>query len=126
MRTLILAVACLWLVGCDPAYPPVIVNQYGDQIEIAVSFNGGDIWEREIKLEPNTVFVQRHKGFAIDEIIVKESSGKPRHYRATDFTTIRSNRKTEYEVWILSEEGLRLGDQEYLRDLRARERTKPR
>lgn len=125
MRNCVLLVLCLCLVGCDPAYPPVIVNQYSAPIELSVSFNSGDIWERGIRLAPGTAFVQRRKGLIIEEITVKESSGKMRNYGAADFEAARSKRRVDFEVWFLTEPGLKLGDKQDLRHLRARKHREP-
>jgi hypothetical protein len=122
MKYYALIILCSCLVGCDSAYPPVIVNAYAQPIEISVSFTGGIPPETGIRLASMTEFVQRRKGLKIEEITVKEQSGKLHFYRSADFEGARSERKPNFEVWILSANGLKLGDKEDLRKLMAERR----
>jgi hypothetical protein len=96
------------------------VNGYAEPIEISVSFtNDSNVPPQTgIRLPPMTEFVQRRKGLKIEEIRVKESSGTLRTYRSADLEDARSKRKVDFEVWTLSEKGLKLGDREDLRKLR--------
>lgn len=118
MRTYVFLALCLCLVGCDLGYPPVVINGYNESIEISLSFNGGKFLETKGLLPPNEEFVQRRKDLKIDKITVKEKSGKLHTYLSADLEKIRSSQKTEFEVWILTEAGLKLGDKEFLLELR--------
>jgi hypothetical protein len=109
---------CLSLVGCDPVYPPVILNEYADSIEMSVSFMNDVPAQTGLKLPPKTEFIQRHKGLVIKEITVKEPSGNLRLYRQADFEDARAKQKVDFEVWILSEQGLKLGNKDDLKKFR--------
>lgn len=107
---------CLLLLGCDRGYPPVIVSEYTKPIQIALRFNH-NVNETGITLPPSVEFVQRRKNLEIQEIVVKEPSGATRTYSANDFQMARSARTVDVEVWVLTQDGLRLEGQDYLRKL---------
>jgi hypothetical protein len=108
---------CLCLVGCDPVYPPVIFNEYKAPIEISVSFKNAPA-QTAIRIPPNSAFFQRHKNFVIEEIKVIEPSSNVRTYHSIDLEKARSNQNSDYEVWVLSETGLRFAGKKDLQKLR--------
>jgi hypothetical protein len=110
LNVVAVALLSVWYTGCDMGYPPIVVNQYKEPIEISLLFNGGDVRETGIRLPANTEFVQRRKGLAIYEIDVRESSGRMRRYSLADFEAARANRTVSFEVWFLTAQGLKLGD----------------
>ena len=118
MKYCVFLILCLSLVGCDLVYPPVILNEYAGSIEISVSFTNDVPTQTGLKLPPKTEFIQRRKGMVIKEITVREPSGNLRLYQQSDFEDARSKQKVNFEVWILSEQGLKLGNKEDLKKFR--------
>lgn len=115
-------VLCLLIVGCQQRYPPVILNKSGAGIEVTVIFDDGS-GANEIRLAPDTAFLQNRQGFQIREIKVKDASGRLRTYGSAELSNGRANRNIKFEVWILSNDGIRLGDENDYRDfLRTRKR----
>jgi hypothetical protein len=96
----------------------VILNEYAGSIEISVSFTNDVPTQTGLKLPPKTEFIQRRKGMVIKEITVREPSGNLRLYQQSDFEDARSKQKVNFEVWILSEQGLKLGNKEDLKKFR--------
>jgi hypothetical protein len=118
MKSCIILILGVLLVGCDPAYPPIIFNAYNEPIEISVSFSNGASPETAMQLSPKTELVQRRKGLNIESITVKEASGKTRTYLKSDLENARAKGKAGVEIWMLSADGLRLGDENELRELK--------
>lgn len=114
MRVYIVLALSILLVGCDSAYPPIIANDYNQPIEITVSFTNGESLSG-IRLLPRVELVQRRKGLNIRQITVVEPSGTQRVFGAVELRDVRSGRKIEFEVWILSESGIRLRTKEDLK-----------
>jgi hypothetical protein len=114
-----LGLLLVWLTGCDNGYPPIVVNAYKVPVEISITFVGVSQPTAGV-LPAGIEVVQRRKGLQIEAITVKEPSGKMREYRLADFEKARSLRTVKIEVWILNEEGLKLGDKEDLRAIQRR------
>lgn len=124
-RTTSLLGACILLVafaGCDKGYPPIIANGCGFSVDISLSFAGVPQPSSGV-LPAGSEVVQRRKGLNLIEIRLKEPSGRLRVYGKTELDAARMNTRVELEVWILSEQGLRLGDKEDLRKFRAKTKT---
>ena len=116
---------CLALIGCDPANPPVIVNGYSEPVEISISFTNDIPAIIGIKLPPNKELVQRRKGLELATITVKESSGALHVYDFAKIKQIRSNQNIDFEVWIISKDGIRLCNKSDLQKLQETARNKP-
>lgn len=101
-----------FLTGCDPVYPPVVMNGYSEPVEVSLSFAGNIPSQVGIRLPPKTKYVQRRQGLRVLEITIKRASGVLQSYRESDLEAARSTRKVQFEVWIISETGLKLGDKE--------------
>jgi hypothetical protein len=101
-----------FLAGCrflpaDRAFPPVIVNEEKTSIEITVSFEDGTT-QSQLVLESRVDFWQRAKHKKIVGLRIKEPAGKGVVYSSDDFSKLRAVNGSEFEVWSISEAGLRL------------------
>lgn len=121
MKLCLLLAICLCIAGCESAYPPIVFNGYAIPIEISVSFTTTIAQESKIQLLSNTELVQNRTGLQIKEIVVHESTGKERVYGSAELLNARSKQQTAFEIWILTEQGLRLGDKEDLRRLKGKQ-----
>src|SRR4051794_563526 len=90
------AAGLVWvcIAGCDMGYSPMIVNEYDEPIELSLTFNGGEI-RQTATLPPHTPLVQRQKGLAIYEILLKTASGGVRKYSLPDFEAARRKRPSD-------------------------------
>ena len=103
----------LSLIGCEFSYYPTIVNDGFEPIEISVtgSFNNNPVLTFNVWLAAESNSGQSVKGFKITQIKVREQSGNVRVYDAADLSIARSRQNIKDEVWILTKNGLRLGDE---------------
>jgi len=115
MKSFLLIVLCLLIVGCQRGYPPVILNNSTAGIEVTVTFDDGS-GANEIGLAPDTAFLQNRQGLQIREIKAKDASGRLRTYGFAELSNARANRNIKFEVWILSNDAIRLGDETDYRD----------
>src|SRR6266568_348361 len=121
LRLALSGVIWVFAVSCDRGYPPIIANEYDVPIEISISFVGS-AYRFSGTLPARTQLVQWRKGLEIEEIRVTLPSGQSRAYGPADLATARSKRKDSVDVWILSAQGLKLGDERELRELGSRRR----
>jgi hypothetical protein len=120
-KSLILGLLLPCLTGCEKGYPPVVANAYQTPVEILIAFVGvaqpvGGV------LPAGCELVQHRQGLILESVTIKEGSGKLRIYKASDFTTVRGNRVLKTEVWFVSEDGLKLGDEKDLWELKRNKR----
>ena len=114
MKSLTLAIACLFLVGCDQAHPPVILNLYKDSIKVTVLFKNGPP-ALDVVLEQNGGLMQRQKGLLVEEIKVIEPSGNIRFFKLKELDILRAKQDIVFKVWSLSETGIELHDKDFYR-----------
>ncbi len=116
MRLVSAMLLLLGLAGCDNGYSPVVVNAYDYPVEITIHFVGEAPSVVGI-LPSGRELVQRRKGLEIKEIHVKEPSGRLHIYESTELNRMRAANSHSFEIWILSESGIALGDERYLKRL---------
>jgi len=101
------------LTGCDKGYPPVVVNEYPAPVEILIVYDGHVTPTKGI-IPSMTELVQRQEGRMIVEIKVTDSIGNIHDYQLSELNHIRSETKTDFEIWILNSSGIRLGTRDEL------------
>jgi hypothetical protein len=118
---LVLAFCCCFT-NCDRACAPVLVNETASPIAVSVSWaNAG---EEIIAIPPQREFFQRRKGMSIVSMSVRLESGKIETFTARELESLRRKAPTTFEVWIFTENGIRLGDQTDLSKLREARRNR--
>ena len=114
MKKCFFLLICTFLIACDPYHPPIVANAYDEPIEVSIAFKNSSPPQTGMLIEPGSALIQHKKHLEITEIRVKEVTGRLHVYGTADFDALLSKRKVDFEVWILSPEGLKLGDKAYL------------
>ena len=102
------------ITACDLIQSPVIVNETNSSITVSLSFYEGFPDQLNIALLGQNAYVQRLKGYRLSRLIA-QVDGKTFEWTPNELANLRGFRQSEFEVWFISTNGLRLGGKPELR-----------